>query len=410
MKNLVFAASILTVLLFSQCTKEHIAIDDTPKLQALSPSEQELVQTTNTFALDLFQAIHQLKGDDNIFISPFSVDFALNMTINGAAGETKEEMKQTLGIGSLSDNEANAAAKKITETLLNMDKKAKLSIANSIWYRKDLTLEKNLRQVIENYYKGKIEGLDFADPTTKETINEWVEKETQGKIKDLIEQISPQHSMFLINAIYFKADWKYQFEKDRTREEQFIAESGQQTPVQMMYSNKVKLRNYHHKTFQLIELPYGNGQFTMVILLPHLGKTTNEVISLLSAEELQSWIDQADTLVPQLYLPKFTSQFKMKLNDPLIEMGMGRAFSNAAEFTGFFKESKNLAIGEVIHQAFIEVNEEGTEAAAATSVGMVMTSVGISPTIRIDRPFVYFIREKHTQAILFAGKMMNPLE
>lgn len=409
MKNKVYTSVVLAVsiLLLSQCTQEHVAIDNTPKLKELSLTEQELVQTTNAFAMDLFQTIHQ-EADGNIFISPLSVDFALNMTINGAAGVTKEEMKQSLGLESLSDNEANTAAQNLTDMLLNMDKKVKLSIANSIWYHKGLTLEENLRQVIENYYKGKIEGLDFADKASLDIINQWVENATEGKIKDLIEKISPNHRMFLINAIYFKADWQYKFQKDRTREEQFISESGQKVPVQMMYSNETKLRTYHHKTFQLIELPYGNGQFSMVILLPHIGKTTDEVMSLLAIEDLQSWIEQADTLVPHLFLPKFTSEFKMDLAEPLIDMGMGRAFSDAAEFPGLFKEIKNLAIGEVIHQAFIEVNEEGTEAAAATSIGFVLTSTGNTPTIRIDRPFVYFIWEKHTEAILFAGKMMNP--
>lgn len=413
MKNIVFTAAVLgiLILLFSRCTKEYIAIDNTPKLKALSLDEQELVQTSNAFALDLFKAIHQVKNEDNIFVSPLSVDFALNMTVNGAAGKTKEEMKQVLGIESLSDDEANTAVQKLTGMLLNMDKKVRLSIANAIWYHNELTLKDNLRQLIEKYYQGKIEELDFADPAAKETINKWVEEETQGKIKDLIEKISPQHRMFLINAIYFKADWQYQFEKHRTREEQFTLENGQKVPVQMMFSKGVKLRTYQHEAFQLIELPYGNGQFSMVILLPRLGKTTEEVMSLLSAEDLQSWVGQADTLMPHLFLPKFTSKFKMELNDPLMDIGMENPFSDAAEFTGFFKESKPLKIGEVIHQAVIEVNEEGTEAAAATSVGIEVTSIGNNPpTIRIDRPFVYFIREKHTEAILFAGKMMNPSE
>lgn len=410
MKHTVVTTTLacIAILLFSQCTQEHVATDSSPELKALSQAEKELIQTTNGFALDIFQTIHQIKEDDNIFISPLSIGFALNMTTNGAAGETKEGMKRTLGVESLSDEEANAAVQKLTEMLLNMDKKVALSIANSIWYHQDLTLQADLRQAIESYYNGKIEGLDFSDPSAKDIINEWVENETQGKIKDLVESISPLHRMFLINAIYFKADWQYKFEEDRTKEEPFVLESGRRVPVQMMYAQDIKLRTYDHKSFQLIELPYGNGQFSMVILLPHIGKTTNEIMSLLSVEDLQSWIDQADTLKPHLYFPKFTSKFKIELSEPLMEMGMGRAFSGVAEFPGFFKENSSLAIGEVIHQAFIEVNEEGTEAAAATAVGIVLTSIGNTPTIRIDRPFVYFIREKHTEAILFAGKMLDP--
>lgn len=216
--------------------------------------------------------------------------------------------------------------------------------------------------------------------------------------------------MLLVNAIYFKADWKYQFEKQQTKEDRFTLADGSRVPVQMMFSRGVKLEHYLNETLQLLSVPYGNGQFSMIILLPHHGKTTTDILSLLSGENLRHWIAQSDTLTPQLYLPRFTIKFKVPLKDPLAAMGMGPAFSHNASFGRFFRESgKNLAISNVIHQAVIEVDEEGTEAAAATAIGIMTTSAGPdSRTIPVDRPFVFLIREKHSGAIVFAGKLQNP--
>lgn len=214
--------------------------------------------------------------------------------------------------------------------------------------------------------------------------------------------------MFLVNAVYFKADWKYQFDKSQTKEDAFTLEDGSQVPVQMMFSKGVKLKHYMDDTFQLLDLPYGNGQFNMAILLPAAGKTTADIMPMLSFQNLQSWLDKAGTLTPQLFLPKFTMKFKMDLKDPLIDMGMQLPFTSAAEFPGFFEEEAPCSIDRVIHQSFIEVNEEGAEAAAATAVSIELTSVNTGNTIRIDRPFVFFIHEKHSGTILFAGRLMNP--
>lgn len=412
MKNIIFTAIFLGafVLLFSQCSPEHIDIDNTPKLKELSAEEQGLVHTSNAFALDLFKIINDINSSENIIVSPLSIDFALNMAANGAAGDTKEEMKQTLGIELLSDEEANRAVKNLTDLLLNMDKKVAVSIANSIWYRKELHLQQGFKGLIEDDYSGKIEGLDFDDPIAKNIINKWVEEKTKGKIKDLIGDLSPESAMILVNAIYFKADWLYQFEKSQTKEDKFTLENGQQVPIQMMFSKGVKLRRFLHENLQLLEIPYGNGQFSMIVLLPHSGTTVQEVINMLTPQNLNLWISEADTLIPQLYLPKFTLKFKTELTEPLISMGMETPFFNA-EFPHFFEENINLQISAVIHKAFIEVNEEGTEAAAATAIGFTMTSVGTKDnTIRIDRPFAFFIREKHSEAILFAGTVMNPTQ
>lgn len=403
-------------MLLTRCTEEKVGMDNSPNLRTLSAEEQELVQTSNTFTFDLFKTVNEAEGDQNVFISPLSVDIALHMTVNGATGETKEVMKQTLGVEHLTDEEVNTAARDLTNLLLQMDKKVALSTANSIWYDNQLNLQSGFSQLIENYYSGKIAGLNFDDPATKDIINGWVEDKTKGKIKDLIESVDDASVMFLVNAIYFKADWMYQFEKSQTKEDQFTMENGNQVPVQMMFSKGVKLRYHANETLQLLEIPYGNGQFNMVMLLPNHQYTTQDVINALTAQDLKNWIDQADTLTPQLYMPKFTMKFKIdNMKDVLSKMGMGLPFTDEAEFNGFFQESvgKNLAINKVIHQSFIEVHEEGSEAAAATAVEIVnRTSIGggSTMTIRIDHPFVFLICEKHSEAVLFAGKMMNPTQ
>lgn len=406
---LLFVGAFLLVI---ACNPEEVNIDNPPNLRVLSADEQALIQTSNDFTFDLFKTIHQNQADENIFISPLSIDIALTMTVNGASEDTKSVMKETLGLENLNDEQANEAIKELTALLLDMDKKVALSVANSIWYRNIFTLKNGFSELIQSYYDGTIEGLNFDSPTAKDDINQWVENKTQGKIKDLISQIKASDVMFLVNAIYFKADWQQQFDKDQTRESMFTLENGSQVPVQMMFTEEAEVSRYKHSLFQLVEIPYGNGQFNMVILLPNEGKTTQDVMNALNGEDLSEWIAQADSITPELYLPRFKMEFKMNLKDPLTEMGMGLPFTEDAEFHNFFNENigEKLFIDRVIHQSFIEVNEEGSEAAAATAVVIGLESANLDNIVRVDHPFVFLIRENHTGAILFAGKMMEPEE
>lgn len=416
MKKLVYALCIAVVLGLSACTDENVGnMNNAPNLRELSEPEQELVQTSNAFASEIFRKVEELSEEQNTFISPLSISMALHMTANGAVHETKEEMKAILGVSQLSDAEANQAVEDLTELLLNMDKKAALSIANSIWYKDLFTLREEFTQLIQDHYNGRIEGLDFSKPdVVKQTINDWVEQKTNGKIKNLLEDVPPQAVMYLVNAIYFKADWQYQFDASRTEEAPFFTETAGEVSVPTMFSKGVKYKAYYHDTFRLLDLPYGNGQYRMTILLPHSGFTTDEVMDELSAASFAEWIANADTTSTELYMPKFKSEFKMELKPSLIEMGMEKPFGPEADFSNFFQEDigSDLFISKVIHQSFIEVNESGTEAAAATAVEISYTSATppVPPVVRIDRSFVYLIHEKHSGAILFAGKMLNPKE
>jgi len=416
MKKLVYAICIAVVLGLSACTDENVgSMNNAPNLRDLSVPEQELVQTSNAFAFEIFRKVEELAEEQNTFISPLSISMALHMTANGAEGATKEEMKTVLGVSQLSDTEANQAVEDLTELLLNMDKKVALSIANSIWYKDLFTLREEFSRLIREQYDGRIEGLDFSKPeTVKNTINSWVEQKTNGKIKDLLEDVPANAVMYLVNAIYFKADWQYQFDAGKTEDAPFFPENASEVQVPTMFSEGVKLRSFFHEKFRLVELPYGNGQYQMSILLPHTDYSTDDVLAEMDADSFAQWTTHADTVITELYMPKFKSEFKMELKPSLIEMGMEKPFGPEADFSNFFQEDigSDLFISKVIHQSFIEVNESGTEAAAATAVEISYTSATppVPPVVRIDRSFVYLIHEKHSGAILFAGRMLNPQE
>ena len=288
-----------------------------------------------------------------------------------------------------------------------------LSLANSIWFYDKFTLQAGFDELIQTYYDGRIEGLDFKDPGTKDRINGWVADKTQGKITNLLEEVKDIDVMYLINAIYFKADWQYRFDAKQTQDAPFYLEDGGEVMAPTMFSEGVKLRSYYGSSFQLLDIPYGNGQFSLVILLPHADGSLAETMSQLNPANLSTWIAEADTLTPQLYLPKFKASFRMNAVESLMELGMKLPFGQQANFGGFFSQGPvgRLYIDRVIHEAVIEVNEAGSEAAAATVVAVSFLSLGSEPQpafVRVDRPFAYFIRERHTKAILFAGTMMNP--
>ncbi len=406
---------MLISALFVRCSdSQDAAPANLPNLAPLSGETRTLVESSNGFALDIFRQVYQANPTENVVLSPLSIDVALHMTTNGASGDTKAEMKQTLGVAEASDAEINQAARDLSAQLLSMDRKVTLSLANSIWYRDAFTLQPGFDQLIQTYYDGRIEGLNFEDLNTKDRVNGWVADKTQGKITNLLEEVKDTDVMYLINAIYFKADWQYRFDPKQTQDAPFYLEEGQEVMVPTMFSEGVKLRSYYGSSFELLDIPYGNGQFSLVILLPHADGSLAETMGQLNPADLSIWLTEADTLTPQLYLPKFKASFKMDSRKELMELGMKLPFGREANFGGFFSEGpgERLYIDRVIHQAVIEVNEAGSEAAAATAVVIAeYRSLGSTPqpaVVRVDRPFAYFIRERHTEAIMFAGTMLNP--
>ena len=402
------------VLVFSSCQNNGSdETDNTPNLRTLSAGEQQVAAAANEFSFSIFSRINEQHPESNIFISPFSISTALSMTANGAKGETKEEMKEALALPHLTDAEMNQAYKDLVELLLGLDNTINLQIANSNWYRELYHIRPDFQDILLEYYEAEVKPADFDDPATKDQINQWIENKTNGKIKNMLDGIPSDAVMYLINAIYFKADWQYRFDESKTEKASFFSPAGE-VQADMMFAPGAKVSYHYDEAFTMVDLPYGNGQFSMTIMMENgSGKPINEIIQTLTPEDFDSYINNADTITAEIYLPKFKMEFKKLLNEVLIDMGMGLAFGDGAtDFSGLFEENLALAISRVLHQSFIEVNEKGSEAAAATIVEITELSAGPDPrpkAFHINRPFAFFIREKHSNAILFAGKMLNPL-
>jgi serpin B len=355
-----------------------------------------------------------IESDENIFFSPYSISTALAMAYEGARGQTAAEMLQVLDLPD--DNQARRDMIKSVQSLLNKEGTSyELSTANAYWLTEDGQLKQEYKDVIEGYYLAYGERLDFVgDPVgSANIINNWVEQETKGKIMDLLSSsdINPLTYLILTNAIYFKSDWKFQFDSDATEEKDFTLSSGDviKTDTMHMCDESKKLNYASNADVQLIQLPYKDEELSMYIMLPKKNDITS-LESTLDQVYLNDLKDKIGTKWVDLYLPKFKFEQKYKLKDELSSMGMQTAFGGDADFSGITSDD-DLYIAKVIHQSFVEVNEEGTEAAAATAV--LIEEGGGSPSpkpieFRADHPFIFTIEHKDTGQILFMGKVENP--
>lgn len=398
------------LLLFTGCQSDDQTEPKELNLRAITSDEKEIISSSNDFSMNIFARINKDHETENMFISPFSISTALSMTLNGASGNTQQEMIETLSLSGLSESQINDAYKSLVDFLLTLDDDVLLEVANSNWYREDYTINETFKQVLLDYYEAEVIAADFADAGLVDDINGWIANNTHDKIKDMLDQVPADAVMYLINAIYFKADWTYQFDKSKTANKAFYQENGTELQVPTMYCKGVNLQYYDNADYTLYDLPYGNEQFRFTVVMPHTGEdqSLNTLISELSNSELENALANTSEQTIEVYLPKFKIEFKQTLNDVLISMGMEQAFANA-QFDRLFEESLNLQISRVIHQSFLEVNEEGSEAAAATIVEIRETSAGPPTVANINRPFAFFIREAHSNTILFAGKLVNPL-
>lgn len=398
----VFSSIILTIFFIASCTK---MIDDPTPIE-LDLKSQQLVEADNAFGLDLLQRLNETE-DGNFTISPLSVSLALAMTYNGAEGETKASMEEALKVAGLTSDEINQSYQGLVNALLEADDKVTLGIAQSIWYRMGYTVMDDFVNVNQKYYNAEVNELDFSREDAKDIMNGWIEDNTNGKIKNMISAVNPSHVMFLINAIYFNGDWQTKFKKSDTQKMTFRSEKSGHVQVDMMMKEDSVLF-VSNELFSAVELPYGKGNFNMVVLVPSEEKNTADIIDELTAE---NWVDWMESLQPyddlEIWLPKFKDEYKIKLNDVLKAMGMELAFTPAADFSGINGDG-GIWIDYVQHNTFIDVNEAGTEAAAATVVAMVEMAMPQRTVFHADKSFVYAITEKETGAILFIGKIDTP--
>jgi serine protease inhibitor len=386
----------------------------TPALNSLPAGEgkidMRIVAANNQFGFDLFNQLKLQEKDKNIFFSPLSVAFALAMTYNGAAGVTKEEMERVLKLSGMTRTEINEMSAALMKSLRSSDPKIELAIANSLWARKGVQFKEDFLARNRQFFGAEIATLDFADPQAKTTINNWVSKNTQGKIPSIIDQIDSQMVMYLINAIYFKGLWANKFDKARTKNEPFYLSSGSQKQMPMM-SQSGDYRYYRGDKFQAVSLPYGKGGTSLYLFLPDKGSSLDDLLKSFSHDKCEQWMKGFRSTPGDVKIPRFKMEYESKLNDMLKALGMETAFSeNRADFSGM-RDRRDVYISEVKHKAVVEVNEEGTEAAAATSVGIRTTSMRPPQerfTFIADHPFLMIIRDESTGALLFMGTVADP--
>ena len=309
----------------------------------------------------------------------------------------------------LTPDDINQSYKDLVTSLISHDPKVELSISNAIFYRNTFNIKPGFISTNQNYYQAEVSGLDFSKTTeTLNAVNGWVNTKTKGKIDKIIEQVKDEDVMYLLNAIYFNGEWKYRFDAQETASLSFTKEDRNVVQVPTMYIENPF--NYFSNTdFQLLEMPYGSGKYSMLIFLPVAGKTTNDVISLMTSDHVNEWISKMTEQKKKVYLPKFEFKFDKSLVNQFRVLGMTDAFDDGKADLSGISDDARLVISEVMHKTYIKVDERGTEAAAVTGITVGTTSAGPDlNTFRVNHPFVFAIREKDTNAILFIGKVMDP--
>jgi serpin B len=377
----------------------------------LRSAEEKMVRADQQFAFDFFANLFDEEAfteDKNFMVSPLSLSMALAMTMNGAAGETDRVMKKTLQMDDYSKTEINSYYKKLKEALLKTDPTTKLSIANAIFANRQVAVHPDFIKTNQLYYDATVQPVDFSDATTTDIINKWASDQTHGLIRKVIERTNAQDLMYLLNALYFKGMWSTGFHARNTTQRPFTYENGARKSVDMMRQT-AKFNYTENQNLQLVQLPYGNQAFSMMVLLPREGKKLKDVVTAARQGDywsgLKSGLREAEV---ELFLPKFKTKYSKKLNDVLTRMGMGITFTDAADFSGISDIPARISF--VKQDTYISTDESGTEAAAVTTVGMEMTSMPTQPKkviFNAERPFIYIIQENSTGAILFMGAVKN---
>ena len=388
-----------------------VRITELPR--ALSAAEQEVLSASNSFAWGLLTTTAASSPDSSVFVSPLSASMALGMTLNGAAGGTLEEMRGALGFGGLSMDAINASYRGLLDLLVGLDPALTLQIANSVWYRDGFAVETPFLDATRGFFDAEVSALDFSSPAAVGTINGWVEENTGGRIRDIVASpIDPLTVMFLINAVYFQGPWTYEFDPGKTRDDFFQLQDGTVAPMRLMEVT-AELPYAREPDVEIVELPYGGRAYAMTVLLPSSDSDVDELLASLDAGRWNELVNRLSEGSATIFLPRFRMEYEKVLNDVLRTLGMNDAFlPGAADFTGIYRDALavQLHVSSVKQKTFVEVTEEGTEAAAATSVEIGVTCAGCGPpTVRVDRPFVFVIRERLSGAILFAGVLRTPL-
>ncbi|MDD5530809.1 MAG: serpin family protein [bacterium] len=396
-----------TSLFFVALITGNVFSDNTPV-----PRKDLLATANKGFALDLYANLKNNEG--NLLFSPYSISTALAMTYAGAKGNTKTQMAKVLHFGFLDSASLHPAFKDLIAETQSKNKNYRLNIANALWGQKGYKFLDEFLKVTKINYGAGLKKVDFGNTeSARKTINNWVEKQTKNKIKDLIKPgfLNADTRLVLTNAIYFKGNWVNEFDKNETKKAPFYVKPGKEVQVRMM-SQKENFNFIETDNFQTIELPYKGGNLSMFVILPKKIDGLAELENAIVFDSLNKWIVSLQNQEVSVYFPQFKMTSEFSLAEVLTSMGMSDAFSlPPADFSGM-TENKELFISAVIHKAFIDVNEKGTEAAAATAVVMTKCSMPTKqiPIFRADHPFIFLIRDNRSGSILFLGRLTNPIE
>ncbi|MDI6402631.1 serpin family protein [Balneolaceae bacterium ANBcel3] len=400
--------TLSSLLLFSSCDlmdsgKE--AIEEESK-EAVSEARKKIIEESNTFTFDLLSMVAQENAQESFFLSPLSITLAFGMALNGAYGYTYDQMRDFFGLQGLSNEEINENFQALSRYLTERDPLVRLQIANSVWYRDSFEVLTDFLEANRHFFDAEIESLDFSDPKAPDIINAWIHEKTHGLIDEMIEDISPQTVLFLINALYFQGDWAIQFDPEQTRDAPFTMVNGEQTMVPMMQVSE-EFYHYSGDDWKVIDVPYGDHHYRFTAFLPADQKSDNNFAKSFSRQQYQDLLGRLSKDTVDVYIPRFEIDFDYEnIKEDLIHMGLTYPFSKD-RLADFSRISANepLEISDVMHRAVISVDEEGSEAAAVTVIEIIRTSIGEPEraVIRLNRPFIFFIRDAASDSILFMG-------
>ncbi len=373
-----------------------------PEYLVLTDDQLETVKKNNTFAFRLFDKV---QGMDSKVVSPLSVAYLMGMLANGAEGNTQQEILKTIGCEGVSVEQLNSLYKSLLNSAGHLDKKTTLSIANYVAVNKNYQLNNEFAKTLANYYEAGVESLNFSSSKSTERINGWCKEHTGGMIPKIIDQVDAGAVSYIMNAIYFNGTWQEKFEARNTKKENFQGYTRNIQKVDMMHQIK-KFYYAENELYKAVDLPYGNGVYRMLVLLPNEGKSIAEMMKTLDAEKLQALSDGMEKCMVNLKLPKFATEIELPLNQIVSDLGAPSIFSpSTANFSHF--ANGNFFVSKMLQKAKIEVSEQGTKAAAVTAAIM-LTAAAPMQYRKVDfhatRPFVYMIQDTHSGAILFMGQ------
>ena len=411
MKYYHFFLVILILQFATACNKDNPGkANPTAVPIELTEKAAQVITKSNAFGIDLFTAVSTEDADVNLMLSPLSASAALTMLLNGCEGDTYTQIRDMLGYEGMTAEEINDAYQSLVSQLLAVDPQVELALANAVWYRNGFVVKPPYIDAMGSAFDARIEGLDFGNPSALETMNQWASDNTNGKIPKVLEEISAEAVMFLMNALYFKGSWTQQFDENGTFEDLFFLDDGTEISTPMMHGD-VPVKSIAGDGYMAFEMFYGQQNFSMVVIVPE----TN-LDEFLQNMESETWEEVTTNLDSQyaalevpVVFPRFKFEYEKKLNEMLQSLGMTDAFNGAlANLSGI--SDAGLVVSFVKQNTFVEVNEDGTEAAAVTTIGIELTSIGDEPVpIMVNKPFVFAIREQTTNSLLFIGKVVNPL-